>query len=437
MIYNFEKNLNIAFEPEQKIETVQLLLLRQHLKYCLESSPYYKKRIKGIYGSIGSFTLNDFRKLPFTDKLDFVNNNKDFLAVDETKVVDISLSSGTTGVPAEIMYTENDLQRLAYNEKKSFLGCGITSDDKVLLTCTMDRCFIAGLAYFMGIRDVGASAVRNGLNSLESHLELIRKIRPTVIVGVPSFLYRMGEYVKEHEDNTIFESVNKLVCIGEPVKNRDLSYSGIALKLKTIWNADVYSTYASSEGVSTFCECSEERGGHLHPDLAIVEIIDDKNRNLPYGEIGEVVITPLQSTGMPLIRFKTGDISFLDGSKCNCGRNTPRLGPIIGRKQQMLKIQGTTLYPQAIYSVLDEIPEISVYCIEVRQKEMLSDDVEVYVSLKHDLSKDKLLNILSAKLRVKLKVTVMPENEIKAKVYSNESRKPVKFFDERRTPETY
>ncbi len=108
--------------------------------------------------------------------------------------MDIVLSSGTTGKPTAMMYTENDLRRLAYNEEISFASCGLTRDDVVLLTCTIDRCFIAGLAYFSGVRSLGAAAIRNGLSSAESHLEVIQRLKPTALVGVPTFLLKLGQY---------------------------------------------------------------------------------------------------------------------------------------------------------------------------------------------------------------------------------------------------
>jgi phenylacetate-CoA ligase len=324
------------------------------------------------------------------------------------------------------------LLRLEYNEKKSFLCCGINDQDRVLLTCTLDRCFIAGLAYFLGVRSVGATALRNGLNSLESHVELLRELKPTAIVGVPSFLYRLGIYVQESSDYGVFDSVKKLMCIGEPIRNKKFILSELGLKLQAMWNAKLYSTYASSETITTFCECEEGRGGHLHPDLAIVEIVDDYGENLDAGEVGEVVVTPLGCAGMPLVRFKTGDISYLDESLCVCGRNALRLGPILGRKQQRLKIQGTTLYPQAIYSVLEGIPGISDYYLEVTEKETLSDEVKVFLSLScDDLPKEKIEKILNAKLRVAVKVYIKSVPEKRSIVFSSESRKPQKFFDYR------
>ena len=146
---------------------------------------------KGI--DIESFTLDSLSQLPLTDKSDFSQYNDEFQAVSNKAIADMAFSSGTTGHPTKFVYTESDLERLAYNEAQAFRGCGVTDEDLVLLTCTMDRCFIAGLAYYSGPRALGAGVIRNGHSTLASYLEIIKRTSPTVMVGVPSFLLRLGK----------------------------------------------------------------------------------------------------------------------------------------------------------------------------------------------------------------------------------------------------
>ena len=199
--------------------------------------------------------------------------------------------------------------------------------------------------------------------------------------------------------------------------------------LEKIWNAKAYSSYSSSEIVSTFCECIAQAGGHLHPDLAIVEIVDSGGRNLSMGEIGEVVVTPLQIKGTPLVRFKTGDISFLINKPCSCGMKSLRLGPILGRKKQMMKVSGTTLYPQSVYSCLQEFGAISEYYIVATSDSELSDNIEIYVSVNDPSLTAKLIqDKLKSRLRVTPKVYISDEEIIREQVYNPKSRKPVRFI---------
>ncbi|MCK4401157.1 AMP-binding protein [bacterium] len=423
---------DIAFSSLEEIRKIQEGQLQEHIAYCIKHSPFYSRLLKNVRAECSNITIGQLSKLPFTEKSDIEQNNKDFCAVTSDRIVDIVLSSGTTGRPIRMMYTDYDLKRLAYNEERAFTGCGLTSNDTVLLTCTMDRCFIAGLAYFLGIRNVGAAAIRNGHNSLESHLQIIKQMNPTVLIGVPSFLRKLGLYLKENGINPKKTAVSKLVCIGEPLRGENLELLKVGDELQSIWQAQAFSTYASSETVTTFCECTAQQGGHLLPDLAIIEIIDENGTVLSPGNIGEIVVTPMAVEGMPLIRFKTGDVSFLINEQCSCGRFSSRLGPILGRKKQMMKIKGTSLYPQAIYTALEEIDGIDDYYVTVSREIELSDIIEITISVNDaSLTADMIQDKLRARLRVKPEVIIADSETIKQKVYTSKSRKPIRFIDKR------
>jgi len=431
-VRNFGIYKEISFSSPDKINSVQQRLLHEHLIYCNGHSPFYRKMFKKHKINFQKISLDNLCDIPFTDKADIENDNDVFLAVAPESIADIVFSSGTTGKPTKIAYTDSDLRRLSYNEEKSFLACGFVPKDVVLLTCTLDRCFVAGLAYYLGIRAVGATSIRNGLNSLESHAEVIQRMRPTAIVGVPSFIRKLGIFLDEGKRRSLKRNVSKLVCIGEPLRRDNLGFLKVASDLEDIWGAKAYSTYSSSEIVTTFCECSAQAGGHLHPDLAVVEIVDDKGVALGPGEKGEVVVTPMGVEGMPLVRFKTGDISFIIDEPCSCGRNTLRLGPILGRKKQMMKVRGTTIYPQTIYSALEEIQGVKEYYIAVSSESELSDTVEIYLAAQGPgCTVEAIQNKLQARIRIKPRVFIQDEESIRGQVYSSKSRKPVRFIDRR------
>ena len=415
------------FLPLSALRKVQERFLREHLAYCKARSPRYREMLAGIDPE--SFPLERLGELPTTGKNDLAANVEAFQAAPWSEVEDVVFSSGTTGEPCRVAYTGNDMRRLAYNELRCFHAAGLTRDDRVLLTCTLDRCFVAGMAYYLGVRALGASAIRNGLNSIESHLQVMNSLHPTALVGVPSFLRHLG--LEARARNTDLSSVRRLICIGEPIRDEQLNLSGLGEQLADIWGVPIHSTYASSEIVSSFCECTATRGGHLIPDLAIVEILDDSGAPVPDGESGEVVVTPMRVTGMPLIRFRTGDISFLTHEPCACGRFSPRLGPILGRKAQMLKCRGTTLYPRVLNSVLDVSPEVAEYYV-VATGENLSDHVEVVVALREPgASTEALAARLKAKCRLNVPVREVPLEEARRQIFSV-SRKPVRFLDLRR-----
>jgi phenylacetate-CoA ligase len=227
-------------------------------------------------------------------------------------------------------------------------------------------------------------------------------------------------------------AISKLVCIGEPLRGEDLRFLKLGIDLEEIWNAKAYSTYSSSEIVTTFCECTAQQGGHLHPDLAVIEIVDDNGAVLDAGGKGEIVVTPMSIEGMPLVRFKTGDISFIIDKPCSCGRQTLRLGPILGRKKQMMKVAGTTIYPQTIYSALEDIEGVKEYYITVSSDNELSDIIEVHLAADNpDCTLKAIQNKLQARLRFKPRVFIRDEESIRGQVYSPKSRKPIRFIDRR------
>lgn len=425
----------IEFASPDEIRTLQDRLLGEHMDYISARSPFYRRILSGSPPKSGKSNLERLRELPFTDKSAFEDHNDELLCVSMDAVADIVLSSGTVGRPTRVMYTEADLARLAYNERISFASSGLGAQDVVLLTCTMDRCFIAGLAYFLGVRALGAATIRNGLSGIESHSGIIERLRPTAIVGVPSFMLKLGLYIDSLGKTQSKQSVSRLFCIGEPIRDTNLLPSPLGARLMDVWGAEVFSTYASSETITTFCECSAGRGGHLHPELAVVEIVDDSGNVLPDGEVGEVVVTPLQIEGMPLLRFKTGDMSFiLDAGRCGCGRNSPRLGPIVGRKKQMIKYRGTTLYPNAIFSVLDGISGVGEYYMAVSSDFDLSDVVEVFVSAADGARIDagQIKSRLQAQLRVSPEIRIIGDDDMRSRLYAGGSRKPIRFLDMRR-----
>ena len=427
---DFHQDDTFEFQPPEVIQQRQEELLRQQLRYCATQSPYYRELFAREKVNPDAVTLGSLAELPLTSKSDLSEAHERFLAAPPAAVVDIVLTSGTTVQPTPVAYTENDLQRLAFNEWLSFSGCGIRKDDTALLCCTIDRCFVAGLAYYEGLRKVGAAVLRTGNMVLPLQREVIARLRPTVIVGVPSFLRRLGQLLQESGMDSPNLGVRRMVCIGEPLRDQRMEPLQVARDLEALWGARLYSTYASTETVSTFCECEAQQGGHLHPNLAVLEVISRDGSPLGPGETGEVVVTPLSVEGMPLVRFKTGDISFFMDEPCSCGRNSPRLGPILGRAQQRLKVKGTTFYPQAVYSILDSIPSVREYYIKVESEDNLSDKLTVYAAVEDAAAGiGEITDCLQGRLRVRVPVAVQTLEEIQQVVITPKSRKPVRFLD--------
>jgi phenylacetate-CoA ligase len=403
--------------------------LREQVAYARNRSPFYQERLAGIDPE--RLTLANLCELPCTTKADFDAHNEALRAVPPECVAEIVETSGTSGRPACMIYTDKDLQRLAENERQAMSLAGVSADDTALLTCTLDRSFIAGLAYWLGLRALGATVIRGGQAPLSCHLDWLRRHRPTVLVGVPTFLRRLADAAREIGIDPATVGVRTLVCIGEPLRDANFAPTPLCLELVAAWGAAVQSTYASTECVTAFCECEVRQGGHLLPDLAVAEILDESGRVLPAGDIGELTLTPLGVEGMPLIRYRTGDITFLVEESCPCGRTTPRLGPILGRRHQMIKLHGTTLYPAAINAVLDGIPGVEEYQVTVSAEADLADRVGVAVALRGAMTATVVEAALQSALRVRVPVEVVAAEDLRLRVFPPGLRKARRFVDAR------
>ena len=310
---------DIEFQSVEAIKDFQEKKLREALDYLAANSPYYKRMFSRFGIDVSSIHhIEDLVKVPFTEKKDLQLYNEDFLCVPKDKVIDYITTSGTLGDPVTFCCTEKDLQRLAYNEKKSFECAGVHPGNVVQLMTTIDKRFMAGLAYFLGIRELGAGIIRVGNGVPELQWDTIQRIKPDTIMCVPSFILRLIQYAEEHGIDYRNSSVKRIIGIGEGLRNQDFSLNLLGSKIKAKWDVDLYATYSSTEMGATFSECQYGVGGHVHPELIIVEIIGEDNLPVPDGEEGEIVVTTLGVEGMPLLRFRTGDIAANKGHRTKC-----------------------------------------------------------------------------------------------------------------------
>jgi len=227
--------------------------------------------------------------------------------------------------------------------------------------------------------------------------------------------------------------VTKLICIGEPLQGPNGGYTPLAMKLSTAWSAHLFSTYGITELASSLCECSAGRGGHLHPQLLHVEILDDAGQPVPDGQVGQLVATTIGVEAMPLIRFATGDMTYMTREPCACGVCTPRIGPILGRRDQAMKLKGTTVYPAAVQRALQGFDAILDYILIATAPTPLSDELEVVIAWRGDSSgaAELVLEKLRGDLKVGPTVRLATLQEIQALGDSRDLRKQRVFLDRR------
>lgn len=416
----------------QDIKKFQEEKLQKLLQYLGSNSPFYQQLFKENNIQITDIqTLEDLQKIPTTSKNDIQENNDDFFCIPQNKIVDYSTTSGTLGDPVTFGLSDADLERLAYNEAISFACAGIQKGDVVQMITTIDKRFMAGLAYFLGLRKMGASVVRMGTGIPELQWDSIFRYQPKYLITVPSFLLKMIDYAEKHGIDYKNSSVYGAVCIGESIKNQDFTDNILSQKIKEKWNIQLFSTYASTEMSTAFTECEHQIGGHQHPELIITEILDDEGNAVKDGESGELTITTLGVEALPLLRFKTGDLVKAHYEPCKCGRNTMRLGPVVGRKQQMIKYKGTTLYPPAMNDILNDFEGILCYQIVIQSNEIGLDEIIIKLSTEREDEsfEGEVRDHFRAKLRVSPKIEMVNFDILSKKVFNPNSRKPITFID--------
>lgn len=425
---------DIEMRPQADIVRLQEQKLHELLRYLQAYSPFYQRKFRAeniIIENIKS--LEDLQKISVTTKTDIQLYNEDFFCVSPAKIRDYATTSGTLGDPVTFGLTDADLDRLAYNEMISFQCAGIESGHVVQLMTTLDRRFMAGLAYFLGLRKLGASTIRVGAGIPQLQWDSVLKYKPAYLVGVPSFLLKMIEYAEENHIDYKNSSVKGVICIGEALRTADLKPTILAQRIREKWDIELFSTYASTEMSTAFTECRQFQGGHHHPELIITEILDDANRPVAAGELGELTVTTLGVEGLPLLRFKTGDLVRLHNQPCGCGRNTYRIGPVEGRKQHMIKYKGTTLYPPAMHDVLAMFEEIRLHLIEISTNEIGTDEIliRIHSTDESDHFQAKIKDAFRAKLRVTPHILIESFESLQKIVFNSLSRKPVTFIDKR------
>ncbi len=417
---------DIEFRSFEEIANYQEALLKNQIEFVMRNSKYYSK----LCLKHSSPNLNE---IPFTEKSHLSENNDSFLAVKRGEVAEICMTSGSTGNQVSIYLSKKDLNRLALNEKVTFERMGIGKGDIVQLMLTLDKQFMAGIAYYSGLLETDATILRIGPSSPEIQLLSLIKNNVTCLIAIPSAILKLINYAHEISFDLSSLALKKILCIGEPIYTKDLKFNLLSSKILQSLPVELFSTYASSEMQTAFTDCSSHHGLHINPSLIYVEVVDENGNQVKNREIGEVVVSPLGVEAMPLLRYKTEDICEFILEPCPCGRNTIRLGPVLGRKNQMLKLNGTTIFPTAIIQILNTDKSIEDFVIIATKDSFGLDNLHIH--LKQTVSDLQYLAIIEKKLqsmlRVSISISTITEADINKIRGGLNSSKSIKFIDRR------
>ncbi len=332
----------------------QFQLIKEQLIKLTNMDCFYKKKLEGI-DVAGIENEEDFRKLPFTWKGDLRDAYPlGLMAVPEEEIVRIHSSSGTTGTPVIIPYTQQDVDDWAEQFGRCYKMAGVTNKDRIHITPGYGL-WTAGIGFQNGAEKIGAMTIPMGPGNTDKQLRMMQDMKSTVLCATSSYALLLAEEIaKRGIGDRIFlkKGIIGSERWGEKMRKRIAAELGVELY-------DVYGlTEVYGPGIAINCEYNT--GMHYWDDFVYIEIVDPKTGEpVPDGEVGEIVITTLKKQGAPLIRYRTHDLSRKIPGECPCGSKHPRIDTILGRTDDMVKVKGVNIFPSQVDSLLKDIPGAS------------------------------------------------------------------------------
>ncbi len=409
MIWSKEETLS-----RKEIEELQLERLKETVNRVYEKVPAYAKKMDEAGVKPEDIkTLADLAKLPFVTKQDMRDNYPfGLFAVEKDKLVRIHASSGTTGKPTVVGYTQNDLE--TWTECVSRIACmGGASAGDVAQICFGYGMFTGALGLHYGLEKVGAAIVPSSTGNSQKQIMYMQDFETSLLVATPSYALRLAEVAREMGLDPQKDLKVKIALVGS-----ELLTDAMRDEMHKYWGEDllITSNYGMSElmGPGVSGECLEHCGMHINEDYFIPEIIDPKTGEvLPAGEQGELVITCIKKDALPLIRYRTKDITRLFYEPCKCGRTFCRMENLSGRSDDMLKIRGVNVFPSQIEEVILSVEELGPHYEIVLEREGYLDKLTIRVELAHSTDSFSVLEKITAEVKNKLKIILGLDAKIK------------------------
>ena len=400
MIWSKEETM-----PREELEALQLERLQETVRRVWDNVPPYRKKMEEAGVCPDDIKcLADLAKLPFVTKQDMRDNYPfGLFAVSRDELVRIHASSGTTGKPTVVGYTEGDLK--TWTECVSRVACmGGASSHDVAQICFGYGMFTGALGLHYGLENIGAAIVPSSTGNSQKQIMYMQDFETSLLVATPSYALRLAEVAREMGVDPEKDLKVKIALVGS-----ELLTDAMREEMHRYWGRDllITSNYGMSElmGPGVSGECLEHTGMHIQEDFFIPEIINPETGEvLPAGEQGELVITCIKKEGLPLIRYRTKDITRLFYEKCPCGRPFCRMENLSGRSDDMLKIRGVNVFPSQIEEVILSVAELGPHYEIVLERDGYLDKLTVRVELAQITDSFATLERITAEVRNKLKV---------------------------------
>jgi len=385
--------------PRERLKEVQLERLQGMVNRIYHEVPFYRDRFqeKGILPTDVK-SLDDLQKLPFTTKVDLRDNYPyGLFAVPLEKIVRIHASSGTTGKPTVVGYTRKDIANWADMMARCLVATG-GNEHSVIQNAYGYGLFTGGLGVHYGAECLGASIIPISGGNTQKQMMLMKDFGSTILTCTPSYAIYLAESLKENGIDPETLNLQAGIFGAEPWSENIRKEIEKKLKIKA------YDIYGLSEimGPGVAIECEAQHGLHVWEDHFIPEIIDPNTLEvLPYGEQGELVITTITKEGIPILRYRTRDITKIIAEPCECGRTHLRISRLQGRTDDMLIIRGVNVFPTQIESVLLEIGEVEPHYQLVVRRDGSLDTLEIKVELSEELFSDRISGLEELERRIR------------------------------------
>ncbi len=383
---------------KKQIKELQARRLKEVVARVYENSPFYRRRLKEAGIDITNFRPEDIRKIPFTTKTDLRDNYPlGLISVEKSKIVRMHASSGTTGNPTVVAYTKRDIDAWAELNKRCLEVCGVTSEDVVQVAYGYGL-FTGGLGLHYGAERLGAKVIPASTGNTKRQLKLMKDLGTTVLACTPSYALFLSESAKEEGIAPKRDLKLRVGVLGaEPWSESTRKV------LEEEFMQSAHDIYGMSElnGPGVAIECRKKNGLHVWEDHYLVEIIDPNTGEvLEPGEKGEMAVTTLEKEGMPLLRYRTRDITILDDEVCECGIAHARIKKILGRTDDMLKIRGICVFPSQIEEVISGFEGLTPFYQLVVDRDGPLDRLLVKVEVSEDFKSDSLTEIVDLQKRL-------------------------------------
>lgn len=381
-------NPDIETMDREKLASLQLERLKATVKHCEDKVPFYRKKLRDAGISWKDIkTLDDVEKLPFTTKSDLRDNYPfGMFAVPTRDIVRIHASSGTTGQPTVVGYTARDIDVWSELMARSIVA-GMGEKTDIIQVAYGYGLFTGGLGFHYGVERLGASAIPISGGNTKRQIRVMVDLGTTILCCTPSYALFMAETAAEMGVDFKQLKLKSGIFGAEPWSDQ------MRDKVERLLNLSAFDVYGLSEvmGPGVSIECEQKKGLHIFEDAFLAEIINpESGERLAVGEQGELVFTTLNKEGLPLLRYRTKDITSLDDAPCDCGRTHVRMRRVRGRTDDMLIIRGVNVFPSQIESVLMEIEGVSPHYQLIVGREAGLDILEVQIEVSEEMFSDRI-----------------------------------------------